>query len=186
MTWGQSLLRSWVTRLERESPSHISSTHTALLMTPTSCFFKAKELFKQPECKLFRLLWFFLRFSNRALPCGCWLLLFSRSVMSDSLQLHGPYSSWNSLGQNTGVGSVSLLQGIFPTQESNPGLPHCRLILYQLSHKGSPRILEWVANPFSSGSSWPKNQPRVSCIAGGFFTNLAIREAHYKERIPIK
>ena len=45
---------------------------------------------------------------------------------------------WNSPGQNTGVGSLSLLQGIFPTQGSNPGLPHCRRILYQLSHKGSP------------------------------------------------
>ena len=51
-------------------------------------------------------------------------------------------------------GSPSLLQGIFPTQGSNPGLPHGRQILYQLSHKGSPRILEWVACPFSSGSSW--------------------------------
>ena len=44
----------------------------------------------------------------------------------------------NSLGQNTGVGSLSLLQGIFPTQGLNPGLPHCRQILYQLNHKGSP------------------------------------------------
>ena len=52
-------------------------------------------------------------------------------------------SPWNSPGQNTGVGSLSLLQGIFPTQGSNPGLPHCRQILYQLSCKGSPRILEW-------------------------------------------
>ena len=43
---------------------------------------------------------------------------------------------WNSPGQNTGVGSLSLLQGIFPTQGLNPGLPHCRQILYQLSHKG--------------------------------------------------
>ena len=51
-------------------------------------------------------------------------------------------SSWNSPGQNTGVGSLSLFQGIFPTQGSNPGLPHCRQILYQLSHKGSPRIME--------------------------------------------
>ena len=41
-------------------------------------------------------------------------------------------------GQNTGVGSLSLLQGIFPTQGSNPGLPHCRWIPYQLSHKGGP------------------------------------------------
>ena len=44
------------------------------------------------------------------------------------------YSPWNSPGQNTGAGSLSLLQGIFPTQESNPGLPHCSWILYQLSH----------------------------------------------------
>ena len=55
------------------------------------------------------------------------------------------YSYWNSPGQNTGVGSLSLLQEIFPTQGSNPGLKHCRQILYQLSHKGSPRMLEWVA-----------------------------------------
>ena len=59
----------------------------------------------------------------------------------------------NSAGQNTGVGSLSLLQGIFPTQGSNPGLPHGIQILYRLSHKGSPRILEWVAYPFSSRSS---------------------------------
>ena len=69
----------------------------------------------------------------------------SRSVVSDSLRPHGLYSPWNSLGQNTGVGSHSLLQGIFPSQGSNPGLPHSRRILYQLSHKGSPRIVEWVA-----------------------------------------
>ena len=51
----------------------------------------------------------------------------------------GLYIPWNSPGQNTGVGSLSLLQGIFPTQGSNPGLLHCRQILYQLNHKGSPR-----------------------------------------------
>ena len=74
-------------------------------------------------------------------------------------------------------GSYSLLQGIFPTQGSNPGLPHCRQILYELSHKGSPRILEWVASSISSGSSRPRNPIRVSCIARGFFANWAIREA---------
>ena len=68
--------------------------------------------------------------------------------MSDSLQPHGLYSLWNSLGQITGVGSLSLLQEIFPTQGLNPGLPHCRWILYQLSHEGNPRTLEWVAYPF--------------------------------------
>ena len=62
----------------------------------------------------------------------------SRSVMSDSLWPHGLYSPWNSPGQNTGVGSLFLLQRIFPTQGSNLGLPHCRRILHWLSHKGSP------------------------------------------------
>ena len=59
----------------------------------------------------------------------------SPSVVSDFLRPRGLYSPWNSLGQNTGVGSLSLLQGILPTQGSNPGLPHCRQILYQPSHK---------------------------------------------------
>ena len=77
------------------------------------------------------------------------------------LQPHGLYHPWNSLGQNTGMGSLSLFQGIFPTQGSNPGLLHCRHILYQLSHQGSPRILEWVAYPFSSGSTLPRNWTRV-------------------------
>ena len=57
--------------------------------------------------------------------------------MSNSLQPHRLYSPRNSPGQNTGMGSLCLLQGIFPTQGSNPGLLHCRWILYKLSHKGS-------------------------------------------------
>ena len=81
----------------------------------------------------------------------------SGSIMSNSLHLHGLCSPWNSLSQNTGVCSVSLLQGIFPTQGSNPGFPHYGQILYQLSHNGSPRILEWVAYPFSRGISRPGN-----------------------------
>ena len=59
------------------------------------------------------------------------------SVVSDSLQPHRLYSPWNSPGKNTGVGTHSLLWGIFPTQGSNPGLPHCTQTLYQLSHQGS-------------------------------------------------
>ena len=47
----------------------------------------------------------------------------------------------------------ALLQGIFPTQGSNPGLSHCRQILYCLSHQKSPRILEWVVYPVSRGTS---------------------------------
>ena len=98
--------------------------------------------------------------------------------MSNSLWPHGLlYSPWNSPGQNTEVGSLSFLQGIFPTEGSNPGLPHCGLILYQLSHKGSPRMLGWGAYPSSSGSSQPRDRTRVSCIAGRFFTTWAIREA---------
>ena len=82
----------------------------------------------------------------------------SCSVMSDSLQPRGLYSLWNSPDQNIGVGSHFLLQLMFPSpgdlpNPETPGLPYCRWILYQLSHKGSPRILECVAYPFSSGSS---------------------------------
>ena len=62
----------------------------------------------------------------------------SCSVMSNSLQPYGLYSPWNSPGQTSGVGSLSFLQGIFPSQGSNPGLLHYRRILYQLNHKGSP------------------------------------------------
>ena len=91
-----------------------------------------------------------------------------RSVVSDSLLLQAR------------VHSLSFLHGIFPTQGSNPGLPHCGWILYQWSHQGTPRILEWVAYPFSSGSSWPRNQTGVSCIAGRFFTNWAMREAQFE------
>ena len=67
----------------------------------------------------------------------------SCSVMSNSLQPHGLGPArllcpWDSSGKNTGVGSHSLLQGIFPTQGSNPGLLDCRQILYHLSHQGGP------------------------------------------------
>ena len=85
-------------------------------------------------------------------------------------------SPCNSPSQNTGVHSCFLLQGIFPAQGLNPGLPHCRWIRYQLSHKRSPTIQEWVAYAFPSGSFWPRNWTEVSCTAGRLFTNWAIRE----------
>ena len=62
----------------------------------------------------------------------------SGSVVSDSLWPYGLHSPWNSPGQNTGVGSLSLLQGIFPTQGSNLGLPHCRRILLPAEPQGKP------------------------------------------------
>ena len=78
------------------------------------------------------------------------------------------HSPWNSPSQNTGVGSLSLLLGFFSTQGSKPGLLHCMWIFYQLSHKGSPRMLEWVAYPFFqwiflTQDNWITG---VSCIAG--------------------
>ena len=79
----------------------------------------------------------------------------SYSVVSDSLRPHGLYGPWNSSGKNTGVGSLSFLQGIFPTQGSNPGFQHRRWILYQLNYQGSPNtgknciksITTWIVFP---------------------------------------
>ena len=90
----------------------------------------------------------------------------SPTLQADSLpaELQGKW-------KNTGVGSLSLLQGIFPTQELNWALLHCRQILYHLSHQASPRILEWVSYPFSRGSFQPRNRTGVSCLAEGFFTS---------------
>ena len=84
----------------------------------------------------------------------------------------------DSPGKTTGVCSHPLLQGIFPTQRSNPGLLHCGQILYCLSHQGGPGILKWVAYPFSRETSQPTNWTGAPCIAGGFFTSWATREAH--------
>ena len=71
---------------------------------------------------------------------GIWVLRKSKMHLSDSLQPHGLFSPWNSPGQNTGVGSLFLLQGIFPTQESNLGLLHCKGIVYQLSHREAKNL----------------------------------------------
>ena len=96
------------------------------------------------------------------------------SVVSNSLRPmdYSPPGSTvrgDSPGKSTGVGCCTLLQAIFPTQGSNPCLLHCRQILYHLSHQESPWILEWVAFPFSRGSSQSRNKTGVSCTAGGFF-----------------
>ena len=112
-----------------------------------------------------------LSFAVGALSLGGRAVLGEGEFSPFSVGRGGLLSPWNSPGQNTGVGSLSFHQGISPTQGSNPGHPHCRRTLYQLSHKGSPRIMEKVACPFCSGSSQPRNQTGVSCIAGRFFTN---------------
>ena len=92
------------------------------------------------------------------------ILCESRSVVSDSLRPHGLYSPWNSPGQNTGVGGLSLLQGIFPTQGQNAGLPHCRQILYQLSHKGSLQYENYSDEMQSSNCYFERNyySPSIS------------------------
>ena len=79
----------------------------------------------------------------------------SHSVMSNSLQPHGLYCPWNSPGQNTGVSSLSLLQGIFPTQGSNPGPPLCRWILSQLSHQGNPVFIKVLQIQRCNVEIWP-------------------------------
>ena len=92
-------------------------------------------------------------------------------TLCDPMDCSPPGSSdhGDSPGKNTGVGCHALLQRNLPG--SNPGLLHCRRIVYHLSYQGSPRI-QWctVAYLFSMGSSWPKNRTGVPCIAGGFFT----------------
>ena len=100
-------------------------------------------------------------------------------TLCDTVDCSPPGSSvhGDSPGKNTGVGCHALLQGIFPTQGSNPGLPHCWWILYCLSREGSPKILEWLVYPFSRGTCWPRGQLGVSCIGGRFFTNWATQEA---------
>ena len=103
---------------------------------------------------------------------SCLTLCDTMDCSTSSPSVHG-----DSPGKNTGVDCYALPQRNFPTQGLNSGLPHCRQIIYQVSHQGSPRILEWVAYPFPRGSSQPRNRTRVSCIAGWFFTNWAIRQA---------
>ena len=113
---------------------------------------------------------------NYAVLC---LITQSCPTLCDPIDYSPPGSSvrGDSPDKNTGVGCHALFQGIFPNHGSNLGLPHCGQILYHLGHQGSPRILEWVAYPFSRGSSWPKCWTGVFCIARGFFTSWAIKEA---------
>ena len=106
------------------------------------------------------------------------LVVQSCPTLCDPMDCGPPGSSVHedSPGKNTGVGCHVLLQGVFPTQGLNPGLPHCTWFLYHLSHQGSQWILDWVAYPFSRGR--PRNQTGISCIAGGFFISWSTRKAH--------
>ena len=100
---------------------------------------------------------------------SCLILCNPMDCSPSGSSVHG-----DSPGKNTGVGCCALLlQEIVPTEGSNPGLPHCKQVLYCLSHQGSQRILECIAYAFSRGSSWPRNQTWDYCIAGRFFTSWA-------------
>ena len=107
----------------------------------------------------------------------------SHSVVSDSLRPHGPYRPWNSSGQNTRVGSRSLLRGIFPIQGSNPDLPHCRWILDQLSHKGSPgshqlsglHIVVCICQSQSLSLSHPSCPPPMSTHLSSLSMSLLVK-----------
>ena len=94
----------------------------------------------------------------------------SRPTLCDPMDCNLPGSSVPGIQarikkKNTGMGSCFLLHGTFPTQGLNPGLPQCRQILHHLSHQRSPRILEWIAYPFSRGTSWTQklNQGLLHC-----------------------
>ena len=141
------------------SPSNYSFLHITLLVLSWVVFWKAKPKLHFTDLKsktTIHLLtskvtkWKWMSLSL------AWLCEFSRSEYWSGK----PFSS----------------SGDLQTQGLNPGSPHCRRILYQLSHKGSPRILEWVAYLFFSGSSWPRDRTWVSCIAGRFFTNWTMKE----------
>ena len=110
------------------------------------------------------------------------MLYLSLSVVSDSLQNHGPQPArllcpWGVSRQEYWSGLPGPPPGDLPNPEIKPGLPLCRLFLDWLNHQESPRIRGWVAYPFFRGSSQPRNWTGVSCIAGRFFTSWAIREA---------
>ena len=118
----------------------------------------------------------------------------SCSVVSDSFQPHGLYSPWNSPGQNTGVGSLSLLQGTFSTQGSNPGLSHCRRILSQLSHRGSPILRTQYNNTLgflaiTDGNVQEKTGPLTPCCPVSLGTSTSsllwslITDSHASQQV---
>ena len=103
---------------------------------------------------------------NTVFIVSCTFSIFEYLVLSQSCptvcnpmdcSLPGSSVHGDSPGKNTGMGCHAAIQGIFPTQGSNPGLPHCRRTVPS-KPPGNPWILQWVAYPFSRWSSWPRNQ----------------------------
>ena len=95
----------------------------------------------------------------------------SRSVVSDSLRLHELYMSMEFSRPEYWSGQPFPSPGDLPNPGIEPRSPALEADSLLLSHWGSPKILEWVAVPFSRASFWPRNPTRVTCIAGRFFTS---------------
>ena len=128
---------------------------------------------------IFSLMHLVIHFFKSAHVCICVLTCL---VMSVSLQPHGLYParllcSWGCSRQEYWSGLPCLPPGDLPNPGIEPSFSTLQAILYSLSHHGSPRILEWLAYPFSRGTSLPRNWTGVSCIVGRFFTSWATREA---------
>ena len=119
-----------------------------------AAFLIIQKIWKQPKCismdEWIKNMWCVLCLVSQFCPTLCDQM----DCTQPGSSVHG-YSS----GKNTGVCCYTLLEGIFPTQGSNTGLPHCRWILYHLSHQRSSKILEWVTYPFSRRSYDPGIKP---------------------------
>ena len=111
-------------------------------------------------------LWDCFVFLMCSVALSCPTVLDPKDCSPPGSSVHG-----DSPGKNTGVCCHTLLQGIFPTQRSNPYLRPYGWFLYHLSHQESWGILEWLAYPFCRETSWPRSRTEVSCTAGGFFTS---------------
>ena len=114
--------------------------------------------------------------------CTLCLATQSCSTLCDPVDCSPPGASvhGDSLGKNTGVGSLSLLQGIFLTWDQTQ-VSRLAGGFFIISHQGSPRIMEWVVYPISREFPWPRNGTWISCIAGGSFYQLSYQGSplHY-------
>ena len=117
----------------------------------------------------------------------CSLVPFNCSVMSDSLRPHLLYGPWNSPGQNIGMGSLSLLQGVFPTQGSNPGLLHCRRILYQLCYEGSKKLNNDLHDPENHDGVVTHLEPDIlECEVKWALGSITMNKASGGDDIPVE
>ena len=107
--------------------------------------------------------------------------------MSNSLRPHVLYGPWNSPSQNTGMGSLSLLQGVFPTQGSNPGLLHCRRILYLLCYEGSKKLNKDLNDPENHDGVVTHLEPDIlGCEVKWALGSITMNKASGGDGIPVE